>query len=346
MPRVRRRVNFRQLTPFERGRIIGMHEAGLSYREIGRRMGRPHATIRRTWMDWQEERLETRRRGSGRPRVTEAREDRLLRRSAIQDPVEPTRAVAINWVRAIGRRVSMSTIYRRIRTFGLRSYRPYFRLPMTQQHKDDRLQWSQNRQHWEHEWENIVFSDESRFCLWNSDGRLRIRRPRGQRQNLQFVQRRHTAQTPSVMVWGAIRYGGRSPLTFIQGNLNARRYIDNILEPVLVPFLQDLPEAVFQHDNARPHTAHVTLEFLAQNNVLQLPWPARSPDLNPIEHVWDMMDRKLRRLPHPPNTLEELRQQLQVAWNELPQEAIDHLISSMPRRVTECIRVHGDATHY
>lgn len=323
-----------------------MHEAGLTFREIGRRVGRPHATVRRIWRDWQEENLEARRRGSGRPRATQAREDRLLRRSAVQDPAEPSRAVAINWLRAIGHRVSMSTIYRRIRSFGLRSYRPYFRLPLTEQHKATRRQWSQDRQHWDQEWEEIVFSDESRFCLWHSDGRLRVRRPRGQRQNLQFVQRRHTALTPGVMVWGAIHHGGRSPLVFVPGTLNARRYIDNILEPVVLPFLQNLPGAVFQQDNARPHTANVTLDFLAENNVNCLPWPPRSPDLNPIEHVWDMMDKRLRRLPHPPNTLEELRQQLQVAWEELPQEAIDNLISSMPRRVAECLRARGDVTHY
>lgn len=346
MPLVRRRANFHQVSPFERGRIIGMHEAGLTFREIGRRVGRPHTTIRRIWRDWQEETLEARRRGSGRPRATQEREDRLLRRSAIQDPAEPSRAIAINWVRAIGHRVSMSTIYRRILSFGLRSYRPYFRLPMTRQHKAARLQWSQERQNWDHEWEEIIFSDESRFCLHHSDGRVRIRRPRGQRQNLDFAQRRHTALTPGVMVWGAIRYGGRSPLVFIPGTLNAQRYIETILEPVLLPFIQHLPEAVFQQDNARPHTANITTGFLAENNVNCLPWPARSPDLNPIEHVWDMMDRRLRRLPHPPNNLGELRQQLQIAWNELAQDAIDQLISSMSRRVAECVRVRGDATHY
>lgn len=346
MPRVRRRANFHQITPFERGRIVGMHEAGLTFREIARRVNRSHTTIAQTCRGWQEEHLEVRRRGTGRRRVTQEREDRLLRRNAVRDPEEPSRAVGINWIRAIGHMVSMSTIYRRIRTFGLRSYRPYFRLPLTREHKAIRLHWCQDRQYWVPEWNEIFFSDESRFCLWHSDGRSRIRRPRGQRQNLQFVQRRHTALTPGVMVWGAIRYGRRSRLVFIPGTLNARRYIDSVLEPVVVPLLQNLPGAAFQQDNARPHTAHVTSAFLEENNINMLPWPPRSPDLSPIEHVWDMMERRLRRLPHPPNTLEELRQQLQIAWDEVPQEDINNLISSMPRRVAECIRVRGDVTHY
>jgi hypothetical protein len=73
----------------------------------------------------------------------------------------------------------------------------------------------------------IIFSDESRFCLWQSDGRLRVRRPRGQRLNLQFTLRRHSGLTPGITVWGAIQFGSRSPLVFIQGSLNA--------EPVLLP---------------------------------------------------------------------------------------------------------------
>lgn len=93
------------------------------------------------------------------------------------------------------------------------------------------------------------------------------------------------------MVRGAILCGVRSPLTLIQCTLNALRYINTILERVLVPFLQYLTKP-FQHDNALLDIAHVTLAFLAQNYGLQLPWPARSPDLNSIKHVWDMMDRK------------------------------------------------------
>ncbi|RZC40968.1 DDE 3 domain containing protein, partial [Asbolus verrucosus] len=64
-------------------------------------------------------------------------------------------------------------------------------------------------------------------------------------------------------------------------------------------------------------------------------WPARSPDLFPIEHVWDILGKILYQLPHPPNNLDDLRIRLQEAWDNLPQGAIDNLMRSMPCRVNE-----------
>ncbi|CAH2002088.1 unnamed protein product [Acanthoscelides obtectus] len=129
----------------------------------------------------------------------------------------------------------------------------------------------------------------------------------------------------------------KSPLIFIRGNMNAQRYIHEVLEPHLLPYRGTLADPTFQQDNARPHVARVTIDFFQHNDVTLLPWPPRSPDLSPIEHVWDMMGRRLVNLQRPPQTLEALREELVVAWNEIPQEDIDHLIRSMPRRVGECV---------
>jgi hypothetical protein len=104
------------------------------------------------------------------------------------------------------KQVSMRTIYCGIRSHGLA-------------HNDQLIEWCTLREHWIDEWHQIIFSDESRFCLWQFDGRLRVRRPRGQRLNLQFALRRHSGLTPGVMVWGAIQFRSRSPLVFIQGSL-------------------------------------------------------------------------------------------------------------------------------
>ncbi|CAH1953450.1 unnamed protein product [Acanthoscelides obtectus] len=178
--------------------------------------------------------------------------------------------------------------------------------------------WCKQRSLWDQEWNSIVFSDESRFCLGMHDGRARVRRRRGERRNPQFFVERHVHHTVGVMVWVAIAYGSRSPLIFIRGNMNVQH-------------------STFQQDNARPHVARVTIDFLQHNDVTLLPWSPRSPDLSPIEHVWDMMGRRLLNLQGPPQTLEALREEVVVAWNEIPQEDIDHLIRSMLRRVGECV---------
>ncbi|GFX52524.1 DDE_3 domain-containing protein [Trichonephila clavipes] len=96
---------------------------------------------------------------------------------------------------------------------------------------------------------------------------------------------RHTARTAGVKVWGAIVYDSRSTLIVMRGTLTDQRCVDDILRPHVGPFLNGLPGAILQQDNARPHTARVAQDFLIHFQTL--PWPARSPDLYPVEHVRD-----------------------------------------------------------
>ncbi|KFM72889.1 Transposable element Tcb1 transposase, partial [Stegodyphus mimosarum] len=118
------------------------------------------------------------------------------------------------------------------------------------------------------------------------------------------------------MVWGAIAYHRRSQLLRIVGNLNSNRYIREVLQPEAVPFLQSLPGAVFQQDNARPHTARIVKSFFAAQQVQLLPWPACSPDMSPIEHVWDVIGRRLARDPRPVASADELWLDGYCVWEE------------------------------
>jgi IS30 family transposase len=147
MPRVRRDQHYNQLTPFQRGRIVGMHEAGLPFREIARRLGRSNSTIIQAWRAWSNEGSERRRRGSGRPRITNERQERRLRRLASVNPFEKHRSVEATWRAVLERQVSMQTIYRRIRSYDLALYRPIVRLPLTAEHRVARLEWCTLREY-------------------------------------------------------------------------------------------------------------------------------------------------------------------------------------------------------
>ncbi|GFW71585.1 transposable element Tcb1 transposase [Trichonephila clavipes] len=98
--------------------------------------------------------------------------------------------------------------------------------------------------------------------------------------------------------------------------------------------MQRLPGAIFQRDNARPHTARVSQDCFC--TVTTLPWPARSPDLSPIENIWDYLGRRVRH----PTSLNELEAKLQQIWNEVSQDIIQNFYTSIPDRIASCIP-HG-----
>ncbi|GFY21739.1 transposable element Tcb1 transposase [Trichonephila clavipes] len=120
---------------------------------------------------------------------------------------------------------------------------------------------------WVAEWNEVVFTDESRICLQHHDGRIRVWRYRGERILNSCVMHRHTGLAPDIMVWGIIGYHSRTPLGFAT--------------------------AIFQQDNARPHVARIVQRFFVNHQIELLPWPAHSPDLSPIENMWSMVAQRL-----------------------------------------------------
>ncbi|UYV67738.1 K02A2.6-like [Cordylochernes scorpioides] len=193
------------------------------------------------------------------------------------------------------------------------------------------------------EWHRVVFSDESRFCLSSDSRRVRVWRRRGERSNPAAIVERPTVRQRGIMVWGAIAYDSRSPLLRIQGIMTAQRYVDDVLRPVTLPYHQGVPNALYQQDNARSHTTLISQQAL--QDVQMLPWPPYSPDLSPIEHVWDIIGRRLHALPQP-RSEDELWQMVEREWRAIPQDAIRTLIDSLPRRVAACIAVRGGPTCY
>ena len=148
------------------------------------------------------------------------------------------------------------------------------------------------------------------------------------------------------MVWGGISHGVKSPLIVVPGNLTAVRYRDEILCPVAVPLVQ-YHQMTFQRDNTRPHVARVCQDFLANNNIVPLDRPPYSPDLSPIEHLWDELDRRVRRRRrNTPNTLGQLRTALLEEWENIPMRKINALVNSMQRIFRTVINARGGHTRY
>ncbi|GFX28335.1 transposable element Tcb1 transposase [Trichonephila clavipes] len=120
--------------------------------------------------------------------------------------------------------------------------------------------------------------------------------------------------------------------------MTAQRYVHDILQPHVLPLIQWLPGAIFQQDNAQPHTARVSQDCI--RTVTTLPWLARFPNLSLSEHIWDHFGRWLGH----PTSLKELEARLQQIWNEMSQDIIQNLYASMPDRIASCIRARGGST--
>ena len=192
-----------------------------------------------------------------------------------------------------------------------------------------------------------MFSDESRFTLSFNDGRARVWRRQGEWYADATVHEQNRYGGGSVMVWDGMNLETWTPLLPIDGILNGVRYRDEFLRPVAVPALAALGQgATFQDDNAPAHRARLVTNFLGQQNVNRMIWPACSPDLNPIEHLWDVLGQRLRSNHAPPATLARLTDVLQMEWNAIRQATLQNLVQSMRCRCQACTQARGGHTRY
>ncbi len=130
-----------------------------------------------------------------------------------------------------------------------------------------------------------------------------------------------------VMVWAGTCYGQRTQVHFIDAIFNAQRYRDEILRPILVPFIHD-HHLMLQQDNARPHVARICTQFLEAENIPVLAWPEYSPYMSPIEHVWDALDTTTTC-----SSSCQYPATLHSHWRGVDQHStINNLINSMRRR--------------
>ncbi|KAK7089854.1 hypothetical protein V1264_024905 [Littorina saxatilis] len=151
------------------------------------------------------------------------------------------------------------------------------------------------------------------------------------------------------MVWGCISHDCKLDLVTIRGNLTGDQYMRHVLEPVVVTHFDNHPLAtrpVYMDDNARPHRSRAVVDYLQNNAVTTLPWPAMSSDLNPLEHVWDILGRRIQALQPPVQTLRELEAALHREWLQVTREQIRRLTGGMRRRVDAVIRARGGFTLY
>lgn len=249
--------------------------------------------------------------------------------------------------------VSTSTVRRVVASEG-RHRRVARRVPrLTKKHMKARLAWAKERLGWgEEEWAKVIWSDEVYVCLGERKGRVWVTRAPGEEYDNDCVVSTWTQSPIRIMVWACIMRGEKGPMVVLDypggkgGGMTAARYQEQVLEACLLPTVERRPHMLFQQDNAAPHKAKSSMQWLDDHHVNLLHHPAQSPDVNPIEPVWGVLKHALHSLPTQPTTRKGLEEAFLKAWRELPQETVDRFVLRMPEVVRSVVDVKGGHTKY
>jgi hypothetical protein len=264
--------------------------------------------------------------------MTTANQDRFLRLQTLRQRFVTSTSLQEAFSLRYNALISQDTIRRRLAEHQLLPYVPATSPLLTAEH---RLEFAHAHLNWqEADWARVLFTNESRFCRFSSDRRMWVYRRPGEPYVQCNIAQAVSYGGGSIMVWGGISLEGRTELVIVnQGRLTADRYVTTILEPHVVPYAPYIDEnSILMNDNARPHTAQIVRQYFQEVIIVTMNWPARSADLNPIEHLWDNMGRSLKTLYPPALSFGDLGNHLTEIWNTIDQNDIRTLISSMGRR--------------
>lgn len=190
----------------------------------------------------------------------------------------------------------------------------------------------------------MIFSDEKKFNLDGPDGF------NGYWRDLRKEEQYFTTRNfggGSCMVWAGFCASGKLDLAFTSFKMNSKDYIQ-VLETRLLPFLRRFrrKKFTFQQDNAAIHTSKETKQWIKDHKIDLLDWPARSPDLNPVENLWGILVRRIYAEGKQYATVDELKSAILEAWGNIEKTVLENLVNSMPNRMFQVINRNGKVTDY
>jgi DDE superfamily endonuclease len=213
---------------------------------------------------------------------------------------------------------------------------------LTKRHRKERLDFAISHQHWTIEdWKKVVWSDETKINRFGSDGRKWVWKKAGEDLSDRQVEGTLKFGGGSLMMWGCMMWEGVGYACKIDGKMDGDLYVkilDEELQDSVQFYGKTAEDIIFQQDNDSKHTCKKASNWFEDHGYQVLLWPAQSPDLNPLEHLWTHLKRKLADYEVPPKGILELWERVQDEWEKIGPEACQNLIESMPRCVKAVLK--------
>ncbi len=283
-------------------RIVALHKDGEGYKKIAKTLKLSCSTVAKTIQRFNRTGSTQNRPCHGQPKKLSARTQRHIQRLCLGNRRMSAASIAAEVEGVGGQPVSAQSIRRTLHQIGLHGCRPRRKPLLKMMHKKARKQFAEDKQTKDMDyWNHVLWSDETKINLIGSDGVKHVWRQPGEEYKDKCVLPTVKHGGGSVMVWGCM-----------SAAMNANMYCD-ILKQSMIPSLRRMGcRTVFQHDNDRKHTSKTTTALLKKLRVKVMDWPSMSPDLNPIEHLWGILKRKVEE--RKVSNIHQLRDVIMEEW--------------------------------
>lgn len=282
---------------------------------------------------------------SGRPRETDEALDTAIAVTAHIDKFTTPRQI----VRKLDLDISPRTADRRLQEAGLFGRVARRKRVFSDAEKRKRLTFAEGYRAWTAaDWEHVLFSDEKIFWGKGFHGQIWVRRPIGEALNPDYVA--HTVPHPvKTNAWGCFCARGQGYLHLFTDTMDAalqkRILSDNLLPSARLHYTSDPPEPWwFLHDNDKKFRSRLVQDFIHNAGVSLIDFPPYSPDLNPIENLWAVMERAVEK--HAAETVDALQDVVADEWKKIDADLLRKLVHSMPARIEAVIAAEGNHTGY
>jgi transposase len=249
-----------------------------------------------------------------------------------------------------GESISVKTVHRALKKAGMRAVVKRKRPLLTKRHRKARMDFALAHKDWTlDDWKRVVWSDETKINCLGSDGRKWVWKRAGEGLSDRLVEGTVKFGGGNLMLWGCMLWEGPGYSTKIDGRMDADLYVsilEDELQATMEYYGKNTEDVVFQQDNDPKHKSKKATNWFKDNGFVVMVWPPQSADLNPIEHLWHYLKKRLGEYEVAPKSIHELWERVQTEWEKIPASTCQNLIESMPRRVEAVLKAKGGYTKY